>query len=195
MNRAWREALPVLRSHCLTLRELTSNDALPLFTATASEQVNRFITPPPATPEDFARFIQWAECERRAGAFACFGIVPRGFDKPVGLFQIQRRSPGFDKAEWGFVIGSAMWGSGVFLDGARQVIDFAFDTIGVRRLEARAAVDNGRGNGALRKLGAVKEGTVKQTLIRHGERFDQTVWSILNSDWRRSKAVWGPKAA
>ena len=42
----------------------------------------------------------------------------------------------------------------MFMDGARMVVDFAVETLGVRRLEARAAVANGRGNGALRKLGA-----------------------------------------
>ena len=39
------------------------------------------------------------------------------------------------------------------------MLDFAFETVGVHRLEARSAVANGRGNGALRKMGAVQEGS------------------------------------
>jgi RimJ/RimL family protein N-acetyltransferase len=46
----------------------------------------------------------------------------------------------------------------VFVDGAKMVVDFAFDVVGTHRLEARAAVANGRGNGALRKVGALQEG-------------------------------------
>jgi RimJ/RimL family protein N-acetyltransferase len=79
------------------------------------------------------------------------------------------------------------------MEGAKLVVDFAFDTIGVHRLEARAAVQNGRGNGALRKVGAVQEGTLRRSFLRNGEYLDQALWSILDTDWRKAKAVWGPK--
>jgi RimJ/RimL family protein N-acetyltransferase len=74
-----------------------------------------------------------------------------------------------------------------------MVVDFAFDVIGVHRLEARAAVGNGRGNGALRKIGAVQEGVLRQSFLRGGEYLDQVLWSILANDWRQSKAVWGQR--
>ena len=60
-------------------------------------------------------------------------------------------------------------GTGGFLDGAKMVIDFAFDVIGAHRLEARAAVANGRGNGALRKVGALQEGILRKSFLRNGE--------------------------
>jgi RimJ/RimL family protein N-acetyltransferase len=72
------------------------------------------------------------------------------------------------------------------------VLDFAFDVIGVHRLEARAAVRNGRGNGALRKIGASCEGVLRKSFLRHGEYLDQNLWSILAEDWqtlRRSVRV------
>ena len=53
--------------------------------------------------------------------------------------------------------------SGVFMEGAELIVDFAFDTVGVHRLEARATVRNGRGNGALRKIGAVQEGLLRKS--------------------------------
>jgi ribosomal-protein-serine acetyltransferase len=81
----------------------------------------------------------------------------------------------------------------VFLDGARLVVDFAFDVLGTHRLEARAAVKNGRGNGALRKLGAVQEGLLRRSFLRHGEYLDQVLWTILAEDWRLMKTVWGTR--
>ena len=50
-----------------------------------------------------------------------------------------------------------------------MVVDFAFDTLGVHRLEARAAVANGRGNGALRKIGAVQEGVLRKSFLKNGQ--------------------------
>ena len=72
-----------------------------------------------------------------------------------------------------------------------MVIDFAFDIIGTHRLEARAAVANGRGNGALRKIGAVQEGVLRKSFLRNGEYLDQTLWTILDEDWRRSRVGLG----
>ena len=64
-----------------------------------------------------------------------------------------------------------------------MVVDFAVEALGVRRLEARAAVANGRGNGALRKLGAVQEGVLRRSFLRNGEYHDQVLWSVLKEDW------------
>lgn len=178
----WRRAVPVLRGETITLRELRPSDAPALLAMLTTEEVARFISPPPATVEGFERFIHWTQLERQAGRYVCFGIVPRGFDTVVGIFQIRQMDPGFSTAEWGFALGSAFWGRGVFVEGAELILDFVFDTIGVHRLEARAAVRNGRGNGALRKLGAVQEGVLRGSLLRDGEYLDQVLWAILDSD-------------
>lgn len=180
----WKTGLPVLVGNKVTLRELRVSDAPALFAMLTTEEVSRFISPPPTTVEGFERFIMWANRERAAGTYACFAIVPHGMDTAVGLFQVRQLEPGFATAEWGFAMGSAFWGTGLFADGAQLALEFAFDTIGVHRLEARAAVRNGRGNGALRKLGAVPEGVLRRSFLRNGEYLDQSLWSILAEDWR-----------
>jgi ribosomal-protein-alanine N-acetyltransferase len=189
---AWRKGLPVLTGHALTLRELQLSDAASLFELLTTEEVARFISPPPTTVEGFERFIAWAQLQRAAGCYVCFAVVPKGLDVAVGLFQV-RLDTDFATAEWGFLLGSRFWGTGIFIEGARLVIDFAFDQIGINRLEARACVHNGRGNGALQKLGAIHEAVLRRSFIRHGVCCDQHLWSILRDDWRQAKAVWGPK--
>ena len=79
----------------------------------------------------------------------------------------------------------------MFVEGARLVLDFAFDVIGARRLEARAAVANGRGNGALRKLGAVQEGVLRRSFLRHGQYHDQVLWGMLVEDWHCQRRLLG----
>jgi ribosomal-protein-alanine N-acetyltransferase len=191
----WREALPVLKARGITLRELRTSDAASLLALLTTEEVTRFISPPPTTLEGFERFIQWAQRERIAGRYICFAVVPDGYDTAVGLFQIRQLDPMFGTAEWGFALGSAFWGSGLFAAGADLVIDFAFDFIGVHRMEARAAVENGRGNNALRKIGAVQEGILRKSFRRNGRYLDQALWAILPDDRCRSKAVWGSRAS
>jgi ribosomal-protein-alanine N-acetyltransferase len=190
----WKQRLPVLQAKGITLRELRVSDATSLLTLLTTEEVTRFISPPPTTIEGFERFILWAQRERAAGRYVCFAVVPDGYDTAVGLFQVRQLDPSFGTAEWGFALASAFWGSGLFVSGAELVIDFTFDVIGAHRLEARAAVENGRGNGALRKLGSVQEGILRKSFLRNGKYLDQSLWAILHDDWNRSKAVWGAKA-
>jgi RimJ/RimL family protein N-acetyltransferase len=187
----WRQALPVLTGSKATLRELRLSDAPSLLAMLSTEEVARFISPPPTTVEGFERFIAWTHRERAAGNYACFAVVPHGMDTAIGIFQVRQLEPGFGTAEWGFAIGSAFWGTGIFMDGARLVVDFAFDTIQTHRLEARAAILNGRGNGALRKIGAMQEGILRKSFLRNGEYLDQALWTILDEDWRAQRTVWG----
>jgi ribosomal-protein-alanine N-acetyltransferase len=187
----WQQKLPTLTGHNVVLRELRTSDAQSLFAMLTTEEVSRFISPPPTTVEGFERFIAWTHRERAAGNYVCFAVVPHGMDTAIGIFQVRQLEPGFATAEWGFAIGSAFWGTGVFIDGAKLVIDFAFEEVGAHRLEARAAVANGRGNGALRKVGAIQEGVLRKSFLRNGEYLDQSLWTILDEDWRRAKSVWG----
>ncbi len=181
----WRQALPLLTGARVTLRELRRSDAPSLHAMLTTDEVARFINPPPTTVDGFEKFIAWSHRERVAGNYVCFGVVPEGSEHAIGLFQVRSLEPGFGTAEWGFILGASFWGSGLFETGARLVLDFAFDTLGVHRMEARAAVQNGRGNGALRKLGAVQEGILRRSFFRNGTYLDQLLWSILDEDWRQ----------
>lgn len=189
----WRERLPVLTGSLVTLREMELGDAPSLLTMLAVEEVARFISPPPTTVEGFERFIAWAQRQRQSGDYVCFGVVPRGMPHAVGLFQLRRLGSTFETAEWGFALGASFWGTGVFVDGATLTIDFAMRVLRVQRLEARSAVANGRGNGALRKIGATLEGVLRGSFLRNGEYLDQNLWSILDTDWLQGKVVCGPR--
>ena len=180
----WRETVPVLSGERVMLRELRMDDAASLLAMMNTEEVARFITPPSTTVEGFEEFITFTHQERAAGKFVCFGVVPEGLSKAIGIFQVRAIDGDFTTAEWGFALGSAFWGTGIFTDCAKLVLDFAFSIAGVHRLEARAAVTNGRGNGALRKIGAVQEGVLRRSFLRNGVYHDQMLWSILADDWR-----------
>jgi RimJ/RimL family protein N-acetyltransferase len=122
----------------------------------------------------------------------CFGVVPEGENAAVGLFQVRQLEPGFGSAEWGFALGAGYWGTGLFVEAAQVIGDFAFDTLGVHRMEARAAVQNGRGNGALHKIGARRECILRRSFLRSGEYLDQVLWTIVDDDWRDSRKATGP---
>jgi ribosomal-protein-alanine N-acetyltransferase len=185
----WQHGLPVLNGTMVTLRELRTSDATSLFAMLTPEEVSRFISPPPSTVEGFERFIAWTLRQRTAGVYACFAVTLKGYTTAIGIFQVRETEPGFGIAEWGFAIGSPFWGTGAFQDGAELVLEFAFETLGVHRLEARSAVLNGRGIGALHKTGAVQEAILRKSFLHNGQHLDQVLYAIIKDDWRASRDV------
>jgi ribosomal-protein-alanine N-acetyltransferase len=185
----WRRGLPVLEGRITTVREVRPSDAASLFELFTDPDVNRYISPPPPSIDAFAGFVTWAHTQRARGAMVCFGIVPVGLRDAVGIIQMRALDPSFALAEWGFVLGSAFWSTGVFEDAASQVLDFAFNTLKVHRLEARVVSENGRGNGALQKLGAITEAVLTHGLDRQGHFHEQLLWAMLADDWRARDAA------
>ena len=83
------------------------------------------------------------------------------------------------------------------LGGSGRVIHRAVtrnNVLHVRSDHSRSISTNGRGNAALRKLGALQEGVLRRSFHRNGRYLDQILWSILKDDWRRTRpAAWGAR--
>src|SRR5688500_6245507 len=94
----WRERLPVLDGRQVTLRELRASDAASLFALLTTQEVARFISPPPTTVEGFERFIAWTLRQRSGGTYACFAVTVAGHDTAIGIFQVRETEPGFGTA-------------------------------------------------------------------------------------------------
>src|SRR3982074_972893 len=82
----WQSKLPVLSGEHVTLRELRASDGPALFSLLTTQEVARFISPPPSTVEGFERFIAWTLRQRTAGTYACFAVTLKGFNTAIGIF-------------------------------------------------------------------------------------------------------------
>jgi [ribosomal protein S5]-alanine N-acetyltransferase len=185
---SWKTATPLMHHEKATVRGLRAEDAESLFSLCGTEPVGRFLWPPPSTAERFIQFIEWTREQQRTGRQICFALVPPGSERAAGLVQVRQLEPNFHSGEWGFVVGQPYWGTGLFMGGAQLVLEYLFGTIGVRRLEARTVVNNGRANSALKKLGAVNEGILRQGFNLDGRPLDQYMWSILADEWKHAEA-------
>jgi len=185
----WRHGLPELPGTRVSVRELVPDDAPHLVRLLSNEDVNRYSFEAPSNRQGFERFIRWTHDRRQEGQYLCFGIVPAGSGHAVGLIQLRQLEPGFRTAEWGFAIGVPYWGTGLFVEAANLVLRFAFETMSVHRIEARTALVNGRANGALRKLGAAREGRLRRSFLVGNEYHDDILWALLADDWRRTLGV------
>ncbi len=182
--RHWSHGLPQLDGARVHLREFRVSDSEAMWVAMSRPGPSRFNYPAPATVEGFEQFITWTHRQRSAREQASFAMIPRGSGMAVGIIQFRALRPDFSAAEWGFALGCEYHGTGMFNNGARLAIDFAFGVMGVLRLEAKAVVENVSANAALRRLGAVQERVLRQSFFSAGQSFDQAVWAIHASGWR-----------
>lgn len=180
---ARRQRLPALRGETVVLRELQQRDAPSLMAHLGDSAVLEFVSGAPRTTAEFRRFIRWSREERRSRGHLTFGLVPVGTRNPVGIVQMWPIEPGFQTAEWGFVLGNAFWGTGMFHDAARLVLGFAFRELGVLRLEARTVAGDRRGSRALQRLGATAEGRLREAFRCRDTVLDHVMWSILETEW------------
>jgi ribosomal-protein-alanine N-acetyltransferase len=179
----WTDRVPPLHGSLTTLREVAASDVSTLFTLFSDPAVTAHMAPPPPTPAKFAGFVEWSHQQRAQGHGVCFGIVPHGMTAAVGILQV-RLEPTLSDAEWGFVLSTHFWSTGVFVDAANVLVEFAFTTMQVERLDARIALRNGRARAAVQKLGARFE-TMRAPASPQGmPRDPEAVWTLGEHDWR-----------
>jgi RimJ/RimL family protein N-acetyltransferase len=179
----WRNDLPALNGRVVALREPVTQDLGPLVDLLSLGDATRFGLDEPVSDVGVQELIDRFARERASGVSFTYAITLATARTIVGLVQVRQLDPSFEAAEWECTIAPSSRGSGIFLETARLVGSFTFGTIGTHRLEARVLLQNGRANGALRKLGAVQEGVLRRSVRRAGEYFDQVLWSLLKEDW------------
>ena len=180
----WTERVPALRGRLTTLREVSETDVYPLFTLFSNPAITAHMAPPPPTLAKFAGFVAWSQQQRAQGRGLCFGIVPDGMTAAVGILQIRSLDLTLSSAEWGFVLSAHFWSTGVFFDASNALVDFAFTTMRVDRLEARIALRNRRAHAAVQKLGARFESTLATASPTGIPRDPELVWNLREDDWR-----------
>ena len=179
----WRNALPMLSGRIVTLREPVPADLPFLFRLLSMGDAQRFGIDEPLSEVAVQEFIERAARDRANGTAAAWVITLSSTREVAGLLQIRQLDPAFEAAEWECTLTPAARGTGAFLEAARLAGSFAFGTLNSHRLEARVLLQSGRGNGAMRKLGAVQEGVLRRSVRYAGEYFDQVLWSMLKEDW------------
>jgi RimJ/RimL family protein N-acetyltransferase len=171
------------------VREVVDADAETLFDLLADPVVAEHVSDPPPSVQAFSGFIRWAQRSRERGECVCFAIVPHQLHSAVGIVQVRALEPTFFTAEWGFAIGASFWSTGVFMDAANLVAEFAFSTLGVNRLEARAVIGNARAIAAIQKLGARPEAALLRSFRKGTRREPQQLWTLREDDWRERPLV------
>jgi ribosomal-protein-alanine N-acetyltransferase len=180
--------LPVLMGRRVLLREPREEDAAPLYGYTSDPDVTRFLAvEPPASQDDTLYFIARCREFRAQDREYTFVIAEIARDQALGVIGLRHVDPPMRTAQVGTWLGRAYWGTGANAEAKGLLLDFAFGPLALHRVEARIAVANERSRRAFERLGATREGTLRESFVKGGAFLDQDLYVVLEQDWRRRR--------
>ena len=135
-------------------------------------------------PAAFRQRLKHARSPRGASFF----IFERDAEALVGVVDFSEIVRGcFQSAYMGYFAFQPHAGRGLMRQGLAQVVQYAFETMGLHRLEANIQPGNIASIALVRGLGFNKEGYSKRYLKISGEWTDHERWAILAEDWRNPR--------
>ena len=186
----WRCGLPTLVGSLVALREMRTSDAPSLLIAMAADEVTRFISAAAGQHRGLRKVhrLDASPAVRRSGRVVCdrfarFRYRGRPHSDSFARAAVRHRGVGF--CAGARVLGHRVLQRGFAARDARLP-----STRSGPIASKRASVANARGNAALRKLGASREGILRRSFLRRGEHHDQALWTILAEEWRDARQ-WG----
>ncbi len=184
-DRLLAAALPSLDTARLRLRPFTVADAPALHAHLSDGRIaETTLTVPHPYPEGAAlEFIGRHAGSWRDGKGATWAVTRRGTDRLVGAIGL-RLTLAHHRGEVGYWIAVEEWGKGFATEATGRVIAFAFDELGLHRVEAHHFVGNPASGRVMERCGMRREGVVRGAVFRDGQPRDLALYGILRTDPR-----------
>jgi RimJ/RimL family protein N-acetyltransferase len=180
---------PTLHTARLRLRPFTDADADEVFALQSNPHVLRYWDSPPWTDRARAdRFLAISRKMAEEGTGVRVAVDRVSDDTFIGWCTLQRWNPDFRSASLGYCLTDAAWGQGYATEAAQALLQWAFDTLDLNRVQAEADTRNVGSARVLEKLGFVREGTLREDCVVNGEVSDSGVYGLLRREWRPSPA-------
>jgi len=178
-------ATPTLNTSRLRLRPFNDSDADDLFALHSNAFVLRYWDAPPWTdPLRADVFIAACRQMEEEGTGARLA-VDRAYDGAfIGWCGLTRWNPDYRSASMGYCFDDEVWGHGYATEAARALLQWAFNTLDLNRVQAETDTRNAASARVLEKLGFVREGTLREDCVVSGEVSDSWVYGLLRREWR-----------
>lgn len=175
---------PTLSTDRLRLRPFEDEDADALFALHSNAHVLRYWDSPPWSERSRAeRFITACRTMAEEGTGARVAIDRASDGAFIGWCSLSRWNPEYRSAALGYCFTEASWGHGYATEAARAVLQWAFDTLDLNRVQAEADTRNIASARVLEKLGFRHEGTLREDCIVNGDISDSWVYGLLRREW------------
>jgi RimJ/RimL family protein N-acetyltransferase len=180
-------SVPTLHTARLRLRPFDDSDRDALFALQSNAHVLRYWDSPPWSDRPRAeRFITACRQMAEEGTGVRLAVDRVSDGEFIGWCHLTRWNPDYRSASMGYCFDDAAWGHGYATEAVRALLQWAFDTIELNRVQAETDTRNTASARVLEKLGFVREGTLREDCVVNGEVSDSWVYGLIRREWQAS---------
>jgi RimJ/RimL family protein N-acetyltransferase len=156
----------------------------------ADSEIWKYTVSKVQTDEEIEGFYQDASAGLNDGSKFTFIIIDKASGRFAGTSSYGNISEKDKRLEIGWsYLGKEFRGTGVNAHFKFLMLQYAFETLKMKRVEFKTDKLNSRARKALLKIGCTEEGILRShTLMHDGRRRDTVFYSILDSEWNKIKS-------
>jgi [ribosomal protein S5]-alanine N-acetyltransferase len=176
---------PVLQTARLRLRPFAESDADAIYVLQSNARVLRYWDSPPWTERSRAdAFLAACRKMEEEGSGARFAIETLDNNAFVGWCSMFRWNPVYRSLGIGYCFEEPVWGRGYATEAVCAMLQWAYATLDLNRVEAELDTRNAASSRVLEKLGFLREGLRREDCIVAGEVSDSWIYGLLRREWK-----------
>jgi RimJ/RimL family protein N-acetyltransferase len=163
------------------LRPLAITDVETMFTMLSDTESMKYWSDPPISKLEEAVQVLMKDLDSDAkGNSMCWAVTRKGEHEMIGKVILFQFNVANGRAEIGYLLDRKFWRQGVMHQALGAVIEFAFNTLDLHRIEADVDSENIPSIGLLEKLGFEREGLFRDRWRVYDEWQDSVMLALIN---------------
>ena len=184
------DLLPTINADRVCLRWVTEKDVDALFRIFSDREVMRYwATPPLADRAAAVELLQEIQAGFHRQQMMKWGVARRSDDALIGTVTLFNLDQNNHRAELGYGLDRAQWGKGYMQEALETLLTYAFNDLGLHRLEADVDPRNLASIKSVERLGFQREGFLRERWNVGGEIQDALFFGLLRPDWERMRTL------
>ena len=174
---------PRLAGARVALRPVRHDDAAAVFAVFGNPRVMRYWSRPAlaSIAEAQALVENIHDCFARR-VLVQWAVVRPADDVLIGTCTLNAIELEHRRCEIGYALGAAYWGQGLAREAVTLAIQFAFEALGLERIEADVDPRNAASLGLLERMGFKREGLLRARWRVAGEVQDSAFYGLLRGE-------------
>ncbi|TCD12896.1 N-acetyltransferase [Pedobacter frigidisoli] len=175
------DVFPKLVTERLILRQFQDDDLENVYQGLSHPNVVKYYAVSYNTLEATRNQLAWFKALEKEKNGIWWAVCDKETKEFLGAIGLNNMTQIYQKAEIGFWLLPNYWASGIIVEAAKSVCDYAFSQLKLNRIEAFVESANENSKKVLSKLSFNHEGTMNNCEIKNNQFVSLAIYAKLNS--------------
>lgn len=167
------------------LRPMTKDDVAGIYASCQDERIWTHMSQTLQTKEDVQAYIEQTLVNREAGTEYPFVIILRATNEIIGSTRFFDIATAHKSLELGHTwLHPSVWRTNVNTECKYLLLAYCFEQLQYQRVQIKTGHENIQSQKAIERIGATKEGILRNHMIRpNGEVRHTVMYSVVQEEW------------